>query len=127
MRRIPLIVASALLFSPAAFCGENQINLPLDYGLIRSTLINQLYTGEGESVRAWQDGKQCSFLDLAHPRISGQDGQVKMLNDLHARFGTKMGGKCMTLVEWSGVLQKLQKPTLEAEGSVVSLPITRAE
>jgi hypothetical protein len=112
------------LISANTLAREVNVPVPLDYDLIRNVLVSQLFTGEGQSARLWQDGKQCSFLDLSNPQIAEQDGQVKIDNHVHAKFGTKMGGKCMTLVKWNGVLETLQKPTLDKTGSVLSFPVT---
>ena len=120
-----LLSTSLLLSAQTGVAREINIPVPMEYGLIKSLLVSQLYNGPDESVRAWQDGKQCSFLDLNHPQISGEQGQVKIQNNVQARIGTALGGKCMTLVEWSGILQTLQQPTLDASGNVLSFPVTQ--
>jgi len=93
--------------------------------LIRTVVVSQLFTGEGQSARVWHDSKQCSFVDLSNPGIAGVDGQVKIDNTVHARLGTKLGGQCMTLVEWRGILETWQKPTLDATGNILSFPVTQ--
>lgn len=120
----PLLISLGLLMSANTLAREVNVPVPLDYGLIRNVLISQLFTGEGQSARLWKDGKECSFLDLSNPKIAGQNGQIKIDNDVHAKFGAKMGGKCMTLVKWNGVLETLQKPTLDKTGTVLSFPVT---
>lgn len=116
-------IAMALLASSSQ-AAESKLNLPLDYGLIRTALIQQLYTGEGGSARLWKDGKECSFLDLTDPRISGDNGQIKILNTIHARIGIRLSGKCIPAMEWRGDLQTLQKPTVAANGNQLSFPVT---
>ncbi len=123
--RTILLSTSLLLTAQPGLAREINIPVPMEYGFIKNILVSQLYTGQDESVRAWKDGKQCSFLDLDHPQISGEQGQVKIQNNVQARIGTSMGGKCMTLVEWSGVLQTLQQPTLDSTGNVLSFPVTQ--
>jgi hypothetical protein len=120
----PLLISLGLLMSANTLAREVNVPVPLDYGLIRNVLINQLFTGEGQSARLWKDGKECSFLDLSNPQIAGQNGQIKIDNDVHAKFGAKMGGKCITLVKWNGILETLQKPTLDKTGTVLSFPVT---
>jgi len=120
-----LLIGASLLSSTAGFAREINVPVPLDYRLIRNVLVSQLFTGEGQTARLWHDGKQCSFLDLSDPHIGGEDGQVKIDNHVHAQFGAKMGGKCMTLIKWNGILETLQKPTLDKSGNVLSFPVTR--
>ena len=121
----PLLFCASLLLTASSIAGEINVPVPLDYRLIRNVLVNQLFTGADQSARLWQDGKQCSFLDLSNPQIAGENGQVKINNNVHAQFGAKMCGKCMTLVKWNGILETLQKPTLDNTGNVLSFPVTR--
>lgn len=121
----PLLITASLLLSANVCAREINVPVPLDYRLIRNVLVSQLFTGEGQTARLWKDGKQCSYLDLSDPQIAGTDGQVKIDNHVHAQFGAKMGGKCMTLVKWNGILETFQKPTLDKTGNVLSFPVTR--
>lgn len=120
----PLLITVGLLVSASGFAREINVPVPMDYRLIQNVLVNQLFTGAGQSAQLWQDGQRCSFLDLSDPHISGQGGQVKINNTVHAQFGAKMGGKCMALIKWSGILETLQKPTLDKSGNVLSFPVT---
>ena len=120
----PLLFITCVLVSTASFAREVTVPVPLDYRLIRNVLITQLFTGEGQTARLWKDGKQCSFLDLSNPQIGGEKDQVKINNNVHAQFGAKMGGKCTTLVKWNGILETLQKPTLDKTGNVLSFPVS---
>ncbi len=113
-----------LLLTTNSFAREINVPVPLDYRLIENALVNQLFTGEGQTAQLWQDGKRCSFLDLSNPQISGEGEQVKIDNTVHAQFGAKMAGKCMALIKWKGILETLQKPTLDKTGNVLSFPVT---
>ena len=106
----------------------NSFNLPLqlDYGLIKRVLTTQIYKGVDNTAELWNDKHGCSFLTLSNPQLSGQHGQVKLLNDVHARFGTAFGGQCVTVLEWGGILETLQKPTLNADRTILTLPVTQA-
>lgn len=105
----------------------DQYSLPvqLNYSLIKKALVTQLYTGTGTVAELWNDRQGCSYLKLSNPRISGQQGQIKLLNDIDARFGTGLGGQCVTVFEWGGVLETLQQPTIDRTQSVLSLPVTK--
>lgn len=120
-----LVAGGLLLSAQTTLAREINIPVPMEYGLIRSVLVNQLYTGAEQTARVWKDGKECSFLDLSHPKIGGEDGQVKIENNVHAKIGTALGNKCMTIVQWSGVLQTFQQPTLDSTSTVLSFPVTR--
>lgn len=123
-RRFLLLTAATLPIIASA----REVNLPitLNYSLVRNALVQQLFTGDGQSARVWKDGKQCSFLDLSNPRIAGENGQIKIDNDVHAQIGTKLGGACMPVLNWSGILETYQQPTLDPSGNQLQFPITRS-
>jgi hypothetical protein len=103
-------------------------NLPLyaDYSLIKNALVTQIFTGPGTTADVWKDRQGCSLLQLANPRLDGQNGQVHLINDVHVRFGTGMNGQCLPLLEWRGVLETWQQPTINPQQTVLSLPVTQA-
>lgn len=107
----------------------DQFTLPLqvDYSLIKKAMTSQLYTGAGNTANLWNDRAGCSYLKLSDPQIGGQNGQVRLLNNVQARFGTGMGGgQCITVLEWGGILETWQQPTINPQQSVLSFPVTRA-
>ena len=127
MNKYSVITVFTLLMIFAKSGVADQFTLPvqLDYSLIKNALITQLYKGAGNTAELWNDKQGCSYLKLSDPRVSGQKGQIKLLNDLQARFGTGLGGQCVTLFEWAGVLETLQKPTINSAQTVLSLPVAK--
>ncbi|MFA5924458.1 MAG: hypothetical protein WC856_24745 [Methylococcaceae bacterium] len=127
MNKCSVISVFSLLMIFAKSGVADQFTLPvqLDYSLIKKALITQLYKGAGNTAELWNDRQGCSYLKLSDPEISGQNGQIKLLNNLQARFGTGLGGQCVTIFEWGGVLETLQQPTINSAQSVLSLPITK--
>jgi hypothetical protein len=100
--------------------------LHLDYGLIKKAVVSQLFTGEGGGAEIWRDKHKCSYLKLFNPRISGENGQIKLLNDVQAQFGTGFGGQCIPVLAWDGALETFQQPSVSADHTVLSLPVTQA-
>jgi hypothetical protein len=128
MNKCSVITVFSLLIIFAKNGVADQFTLPvqLDYSLIKKALITQLYKGAGNTAELWKDKQGCSYLKLSDPQVSGQQGQIKFLNNLQARFGTGLGGgQCVTLFEWGGILETLQQPTINSAQSVLSLPITK--
>lgn len=120
-----LFILIALPFKPVS---AEEFNLPLhlDYSLLKYALISQLYTGAGKTANLWNDRQGCSYLKLSDPRIDGPNGHIRLLNQVHTRLGTVIGNQCLTIIEWSGRLETLQKPTISADRSVLSFPVTQA-
>lgn len=103
-----------------------KLPLQLDYGLIKKAVVSQLFKGEGGGAELWRDKHKCSFLKLFNPRISGEGGQIKLLNDVQAQLGTAIGGQCLPMLAWDGALETYQRPTISPDQSILSIPVTKA-
>jgi len=123
---IATIFALLLLFAENSTADQLSIPLQIDYSLIKKALISQLYTGKDNTAELWNDRQGCSYLRLSNPDINGKNGQIQLLNEVQARFGTGLGGQCLTVLEWAGILETFQQPTLDSGHSVLSFPITSA-
>lgn len=128
MSKYFLTMVVSLLVGIAKTGTAEPFNLPvqLDYSLIKKAVVSQLFTGDGGAAEVWRDKHKCSFLKLYNPRISGEAGHVKLLNDVQAKFGTALGGQCITVLAWDGALETFQQPTISADQSILSLPVTKA-
>jgi len=128
MKKILIITLACLTLSPIGNVFAKGVDLPirLAYPLLAKALVGLFYTGDGHSAELWHDQQHCSYLRLADPRISQQDGQLRMLNNVNAHIGAVLGGHCVALMQWHGTLVTLQKPTLSRDHLVLSLPVTQA-
>jgi len=114
-----------LLITTTATADNLMLPLQLDYALIKKVVISQLYTENQSSVQVWHDPHECSHVTLSNPEINGRNGQIRLLNHIGAKLGTYFGGQCVPLVQWTGLLETLQQPTLNSDGTVLSLPVTQ--
>lgn len=105
---------------------EVDVPLQIDFALLRQLLLQQVYTSEKQTARVLDDGSGCNYLVLANPRIDGQRGLLHTLSDGEAKFGTALGGRCMTLFHWKGSIELFQKPTLMEGGKVIRFPIVES-
>lgn len=115
-----------IAYSASLSASQKTIPLPIDYSLIRNVLVEQLYTGANRTAHLWKDRGGCSLLDMSNPKIDGQQGLVRIVNDVHARIGTVMGGQCLTVLDWTGKLETFQRAVLENGGTVLRFPIVKA-
>ncbi|MEQ1544860.1 hypothetical protein [Methyloglobulus sp.] len=128
MNKYFLTLAIGLLAGIAKTGAADPYSLPiqLDYGLIKKAVVSQLFTGQGGAAEVWNDKHNCSFLKLYNPRISGEGGQIKLMNDVQAQLGKSFAGQCIPFLAWNGALETYQKPTISADQSVLSIPVTKA-
>ncbi len=122
---ITATLSCLLFFCELTSADALSIPLQIDYPFIKKMLVKQLYKGEGQTAEVWNDHKGCSFLKLSNPRLDGQKGQIHLLNQVQAQFGTGLGGQCLTLLAWSGTLETFQQPRLESENSILRFPVTQ--
>lgn len=120
-------LTSLLLMTTAANADQRSVPVQIDYSFIKNALISQVYKGNNHSAELWKDRHGCGHLTLSNPNLSGQQGQVRMLNEVDALVGTHLGGQCLILLQWSGVLETLQQPTLDASGAVLKFPVIHAQ
>ena len=121
--RVAVFLLSMVL---TEFClaAETKLTVPLTYDLLGKVLVKQLYTHADETARVWKEGKECSFLDLDHPKISSENQELILDNHVHARIGINLAGKCIPAIEWRGKIQTFQKASLEAKNRVLRFPIS---
>ena len=115
---IALFVATALL--PAAAVGR-QVTLPLrlDHEFLRRLLLDHVYTGEGASTEAWNDGHDCNRLRLADPTVDSRDGRLVVRTSADAQVGGFLMGRCVSLHTWSGRIEVLEEPRVDPVAPIV--------
>lgn len=123
---IRLLISLFVAAANTASADPYTLPLQLNYGLLKKAIVSQLFKGEGGSADVWHDKHDCSFLKLYNPQISGVNGQIRLINDVQARFGTGFGGQCIPVLAWEGALETFQQPTVSADRNVLSLPVTKA-
>jgi hypothetical protein len=118
VRRAIAVVAILLLPARAP---ARQISVPilLDHQFLRQMFLTQMYTGDGHTARVWDDDQDCNFLILSDPQIDTYSGLLRIRSAAQARVGTAIGGGCVSVIDWSGTVETLHEPTLEAGAAVV--------
>ncbi|MGH8598993.1 MAG: hypothetical protein ACREXT_20285, partial [Gammaproteobacteria bacterium] len=86
--------------------------VPLPYSLVEDALIGQVFIGPERTVRVLEGKNACNSLTLSEPRITaGDNGNLRVLTLVTSRGGTPLTkGRCLSLFEWSGVLEAKQEP-----------------
>ena len=61
------------------------------------------------SVSVWGDETGCNDLTLLQPLVSIEDDQLFVIADVTASTGWVIGGRCISLINWSGKVKALQR------------------
>ena len=114
---VPIAVAAA-----ARAAGAREVSVPvrIDHTFLRQILVTQVFRQAGESVRTWDDGSGCNFLELAAPKVDEQEGKLRVTARVEARVGKAIGSKCLTPIDTKGVVELLEDPVLDP-----ALPVVR--
>ncbi len=134
MKRLLLVSTWVLVFLSVLILSRNMqasqsVSLPLtlDYGVLRTLVVEQAFTDPGESVTVVNSGNGCIKLTLSEPQISEQGGLLRNEMKLFISVGTPLGGRCYAPLEWSGYLVLYQQPRISRDNWLLSFSTTGAE
>ncbi len=102
-------------FSYSAWALPKTIALPitLDYHLIRSALIAQVYTQPGQKAILLDKSNRCVRLELSDPKVRSDNSSILLINKIKLQAGLELGNRCLQPVVWEGVVEIRLKPYLE--------------
>ncbi len=116
--RLPLILVLVLFiigWSYGAWALPKTIALPitLDYPLIRSALMAQVYTQPGQKAVLLDRNNRCVRLELSDPRIRPDRSSILLTNKIKLQAGLELGNRCLQPVAWEGYVEIRLKPYWE--------------
>lgn len=116
------VLASVLI--PAA-ASAREVTFPVhpDTAYLRHVIVSQMFTGEGETARVWDDGSGCNFMVLSDPRVATGEGVVHLTNFAEARVGQRIGSRCLVMSEWSGTIETTQTVEVDPGGTAVRFQV----
>ena len=105
--RAAVLLALTLLFFIGEIAVAREVALPLrfDNALIEKVLVDQLFTGSGQSLVAMKDGSGCNYLLLSDPQLSGVDGLLRIRSAARGRVATAIGTQCLVLLDGTGFVE----------------------
>jgi len=111
-RRLLALATLLAAFRVAAAPDTREVRVPLllDHTFVRNVLLAQVFTGEGESFRAWDDGHGCNRLDLSAPQVDSDTARLRVKMRGSAAFGVAIGGRCIRGLAWQGWIELLEEP-----------------
>ncbi|MFZ5586989.1 MAG: transglycosylase SLT domain-containing protein [Thermodesulfobacteriota bacterium] len=114
-RRLPILLLAGLLLAlaPIAAAAET-VALPvtIDYPLLRRLIVEQSFTGPGESALVADELGGCTRIELSRPQVSPESGYLRLRCALSFRVGVGLAGKCLKPVDWRGYIELVQEPHL---------------
>jgi hypothetical protein len=97
-----------------ALASQVRIPLTIDYIALREALKRKLYTAPGGRAPLWNGIDDCQFLYAENPEFSRAGssgaGTVKLETANSLGLGVGMAGRCLSAVQWSGIVEALGVP-----------------
>jgi len=92
-----------------------QIPLTIDYGLIRSLLMEQAYTKPGGRAIPLEMDDGCTKIELWDPHVGSEQSFLKIGSNMKLSLGLPIGKTCLKLSEWDGRIDVLQRPVIDPQ------------
>jgi len=118
MRKLLLCFLLSLLFlHPGVASGNPQsveFPLTLDFPLVRSMVIDKLYTSPGQRVLL-EDPDWCSTIELWDPQVFPFQTFLGIRSKIRFQTGFRISSTCLPIVNWTGEIEIIQKLSLDKE------------
>ena len=110
-----LLTALALILSLASLARAEPVQLPItmDYDLLRSLFIYQVYTSSGQRAVALDADEGCSKIELWEPELGPEGNYIRLGSRIKVRAGLSLGGQCRQPVDWEGFIEVVQRVWIE--------------
>ncbi len=103
------------------------VPLRLDHDFLRRMLLDYVYTDEGGSTEAWNDGRDCNQLVLSDPSVGSRDGKLLVRTAARARVGAWLMSRCVSLHAWDGRIEVLEEPMVDAASPIVRFRVVDSQ
>lgn len=118
-----LFLAILLLLTTGVGASEISVPLKLDYQFLRRTLLEQVYTDQGDTVQVLGGQTDCNTLVLSDPQIRSDGGRIRIITAVKAGFGQKIAGDCWRTPEWQGFIEAFLEPVIVPEQPIVEFRV----
>ena len=122
-RCTPWILFALLGWAAASRADPVRVPIVIDPRLLAHLVEVRVFDQPGGVARMWDDGSGCNLLLLRHPQVSMHGEVLRVTADVEAHVGTPVGDSCLFAFEWHGMLEALEKPSLDRERTRVDFHV----
>ncbi len=108
------LILPCLFFMPPRACAE-PLTLPIriDYPLLQSLMLADLFTDPGPSLILRDPADNCRQIRLADPRLALDNSRIRLEMAVNMTGGKSLGDRCLFPVQWKGYARFYAKPRLD--------------
>jgi len=106
------VAAAALLAALGAGSAQAEtVALPvkMDYQMLTSILLRQMYTGPNRTAVALDKNDGCQRVTLAKPQVAPDGPYIRIGSEVSVTAGTYLLGECVMPIEWDGWIEVTQR------------------
>ena len=112
--RFFVLFCLCLLVLPSrSFARQVVLPLTLDYKLLSSLLVKNVFTGKNSSYTA--EKNSCTRVRISNPVYSAEGKFLRLKMQLAVEFGSPVGEQCFLPVKWEGYIVLLQQPVFDGQ------------
>ena len=123
-----------VVFLATAICGMSEagyatnLKFPISFEPDYLTkLLRETVFQDRPSLSVWGDETGCNDLTLLQPIVSIDNDQLYVIADVTAATGWVIGGRCFSLINWSGKVKALQRADVIDPGGLISFSTVDTE
>jgi hypothetical protein len=108
------LILPCLFLMPHRACAE-PVTLPIriDYPLLQSLMLADLFTQPGPSLILRDPADNCRQIRLADPRLAMDNSRIRLEMAVNMTGGTSVGNSCLFPVQWEGYTRVYAIPRLD--------------
>ena len=106
-----LLLLTALMPAGPALGAVEEVRLPirLDYDLLRSLFMHQVYTAPGGRAVALDADQGCTRIELWDPELAPEGRYVRLGTRIRIKAGATLGQTCLQPVSFEGYIEVVQR------------------
>ena len=118
-----IVTASLVVPTRVATAATVTVPIRLDEAFLRRLIVAQVFTDPGESALLWDDPRGCGELVLSSPEVEANSGRLVVRSTGAAEWGAPVGDVCTLPFTWHGVVEVVERPTLEPGRPVIHFEV----
>ncbi|MBI4828049.1 MAG: hypothetical protein HY804_04455 [Nitrospinae bacterium] len=108
-----ITLAALMLWAAPVRAGRAEIPVTIAPPLLRAFFMEELFNGPGGAAEVVDEADGCRRITLTAPELSTEGARVALWARVTMRAGVTLFNQCVTPVTWEGLIQVMQRPSLQ--------------
>ncbi len=109
------VIVSFTLPVQLARCESVSIPISIDFPLLRALIVQEAYSGPGETATVVDEPGGCNRVFLSAPEIGVDRDFLRFQTAVRLKLGTGFGDYCLAPLEWEGTVVIKQRPRIDEQ------------